>query len=29
MTLTDQFRLNGMSVPVVQHIGELINEKLL
>ena len=29
LPLTDQFRLNGMSVPVVQHIGELINDKLL
>jgi site-specific DNA-cytosine methylase len=29
LPLADQFRLNGMSVPVVQHIGELINEKLL
>lgn len=29
LPLNDQFRLNGMSVPVVQHIGELINDKLL
>jgi site-specific DNA-cytosine methylase len=29
LSLTEQFRLSGMSVPVVQHIGELINDKLL
>jgi DNA-cytosine methyltransferase len=26
---SEQFRLNGMTVPVVQHIGELINAKLV
>lgn len=29
LTVAQKFRLNGMSVPVVQHIGELINEKLV
>jgi site-specific DNA-cytosine methylase len=29
LPLSHQFRLNGMTVPVVQHIGELIHEKLV
>ncbi|MEY4932554.1 MAG: hypothetical protein RLZZ403_874 [Pseudomonadota bacterium] len=29
LSFAQQFRLNGMSVPVVQHIGELIHEKLV
>lgn len=29
LKLADQFRLNGMSVPVVSHIGKLIHDKLV
>jgi site-specific DNA-cytosine methylase len=29
LTTAQQFRLNGMTVPVVQHIGSLIHEKLV
>lgn len=29
LTLAQQFRLNGMTVPVVQHIGDLIHDKLV
>lgn len=29
LTIAEQFRLNGMSVPVVSHIGNLIHEKLV
>lgn len=29
LTIAEQFRLNGMSVPVVSHIGNLIHDKLV